>query len=235
MSTRPVFVAISVVAAAAVVVLLVAQVEWPGSLAGCVETGTCDCETVGGDGIRQPINALSSLGLVAVGSMILLQTKRASLRLFGAAVVAAGAASFLSHAAVRDWSHTLDSLGVKAVVLFAVIFPVARSRPVWAPFTVALAVVWALELAWPATTRPLLVVLVVAAVIANLGPRLPRRALQLATATLLIATVAWWLGRSASPLCDPSSILQPHALWHLLVAGAMGALYQHYQEVSNEV
>jgi hypothetical protein len=31
----------------------------------------------------------------------------------------------------------------------------------------------------------------------------------------------WWLGRSASPTCDPDSLLQGHAAWHLLAAAAL--------------
>ena len=31
----------------------------------------------------------------------------------------------------------------------------------------------------------------------------------------------WWLGRTASPWCDPDSLLQGHAAWHLLGAAAL--------------
>ena len=33
----------------------------------------------------------------------------------------------------------------------------------------------------------------------------------------------WWLGRTTSPVCDPDSLLQPHAAWHLLAAAALAA------------
>ncbi|HKQ01713.1 MAG TPA: hypothetical protein VJ735_15415, partial [Actinomycetes bacterium] len=33
--------------------------------------------------------------------------------------------------------------------------------------------------------------------------------------------VCWWAGRTASPLCDPDSVLQGHAAWHLLGAAAL--------------
>jgi hypothetical protein len=45
--------------------------------------------------------------------------------------------------------------------------------------------------------------------------------------TALAATAAgafcWWAGRTASPWCDPDSLLQPHAAWHLLTAAALAA------------
>ena len=31
----------------------------------------------------------------------------------------------------------------------------------------------------------------------------------------------WWAGRTASPWCDPDSLLQAHAAWHLLGAAAL--------------
>ncbi len=40
----------------------------------------------------------------------------------------------------------------------------------------------------------------------------------LAVVTVAVAGVAYLLGRSASPFCDPSSAMQWHAVWHVLVA-----------------
>ncbi len=169
MSVRSASIALSTLLAAVIMALLVAQVEWPGSLADCVLAGTCDCETVGVDGIRQPVNALSSLGFFVAGALVLVQATRSPLRVFGAALLTAGIASFVGHAAVRDWSHTLDSLGVKAVVLFLVIYPLTRTRNVIAPYTAGLLLIWAAELAWPGTARPLLILLTTAAIVINLS------------------------------------------------------------------
>ena len=44
-----------------------------------------------------------------------------------------------------------------------------------------------------------------------------RAALALAAA----GAAGWWLGRTASPWCDPDSLLQGHAAWHLLGAAAL--------------
>ncbi len=231
MSVRSASIALSTLVTALIVALLVAQVEWPGRLADCVLAGTCDCETVGLDGIRQPVNALSSLGFFVAGALVLVQATRSHLRVFGAALLTAGIASFVGHAAVRDWSHTFDSLGVKAVVLFLVIYPLTRTRNVIAPYAAGLLLIWAAELAWPSTARPLLILLTTAAIVINLSSPASRasRSMRLGMVGLVAAAVAWWLGRSASFLCEPDSLLQPHALWHLLGAGALAAIYQHYQ------
>ena len=44
-----------------------------------------------------------------------------------------------------------------------------------------------------------------------------RAALALAAA----GAACWWLGRTTSPWCDPDSLLQGHAAWHLLGAAAL--------------
>ena len=234
MSARLTLVALTVLAAAFVGVVLVAQVEWPGTLADCVISGTCDCEAIGRDGLRQPVNAVSSLGLLFIGALVLAGAAGTNMRLLGAVVLTSGVASFLSHAAVRDWSHTLDSLGVKAVLLFLIIYPLTRPRPIWPAYTLAVLLIWAGELVWPATSQPLLIVLVAAAVILNLPEARQRTSMQAAMLVMLAAAVAWGLGRSASPLCDPDSLLQPHALWHLLVAAGLAAVYDHYRLVEQK-
>jgi len=42
-------------------------------------------------------------------------------------------------------------------------------------------------------------------------------------AALAVGVPAYLLGRTGGPLCRPDSLLQPHALWHLLTAVAMAA------------
>jgi hypothetical protein len=46
---------------------------------------------------------------------------------------------------------------------------------------------------------------------------------RVALAATAAGAACWWLGRSASPLCDPDSLLQGHAAWHLLTAAALAA------------
>jgi hypothetical protein len=55
------------------------------------------------------------------------------------------------------------------------------------------------------------------------GRLTPRGRVAYRTALALAAAGAagWWLGRTASPWCDPDSLLQGHAAWHLLGAAAL--------------
>jgi hypothetical protein len=48
-----------------------------------------------------------------------------------------------------------------------------------------------------------------------------RPAYRAALAATAAGAACWWLGRTASPWCDPDSLLQPHAAWHLLGAAAL--------------
>jgi hypothetical protein len=50
-----------------------------------------------------------------------------------------------------------------------------------------------------------------------------RRAYLTAWGLAAAGAACWWAGRTASPWCDPDSLLQPHAAWHLLTAFALAA------------
>jgi hypothetical protein len=54
----------------------------------------------------------------------------------------------------------------------------------------------------------------------RLTPR-GRAAYRAALALAALGAAGWWLGRTASPWCDPDSLLQGHAAWHLLGAAAL--------------
>jgi hypothetical protein len=47
-------------------------------------------------------------------------------------------------------------------------------------------------------------------------------------ATLLVSFTIWNTGKDGGPLCDPESLLQPHAVWHLLDALAAWLLFRYY-------
>jgi hypothetical protein len=47
---------------------------------------------------------------------------------------------------------------------------------------------------------------------------------RLSAALVVVALAAYAAGRTGSPLCDPDSRIQLHAVWHVLVAGSALAL-----------
>ena len=56
----------------------------------------------------------------------------------------------------------------------------------------------------------------------RLDPR-RRNAYRAALAATAAGAICWWAGRTGSPWCDPDSLLQGHAGWHLLTAAALAA------------
>jgi hypothetical protein len=57
---------------------------------------------------------------------------------------------------------------------------------------------------------------------ARVAPRRPGVYL-VALAATAAGAACWWAGRTAGPWCDPDSLLQGHAAWHLLTAFALAA------------
>lgn len=50
----------------------------------------------------------------------------------------------------------------------------------------------------------------------------------MAVGAMVLAFVIWSLSHSGGPLCDPGSLLQGHAVWHVLCAVAAYALFRFY-------
>jgi hypothetical protein len=181
-----------------------------------VALGAGDCERLGEGLIAQPVNTASALAHVAVGAWLVgrglragagtarpapagTAASRAGARApavvgFGLAVAAAGVGSVDFHGPGSPAARLLHDGGLYAVVGFVAWHEVARRvRRARAPVP------------WVGWT-----------------PR-RRRAWRTALAATAAGAACWWLGRTASPLCDPDSLLQGHAAWHLLSATALGA------------
>jgi hypothetical protein len=174
-----------------------------------------DCETIGAGFLGQPVNAISALGFVIAGLIIVLN--RPSLRWVGTATIATGIGSFLFHGPMPPWAEWAHD-----VTLAWLLSVVAGQGTRWARLSrlPALAGLGALFAVAPAVADPVAVALSVVAVVSLL--RRDRSAATLAPLLLLGAVaVIGRLGATGNPLCDPSSLLQPHAVWHLGAAAAV--------------
>ncbi len=171
-----------------------------------------DCEAIGLGLLGQPVNALSSLALVVAGLVVLGRD-----RLMASALAATGVGSFLFHGPLApggEWIHDVTLAWLILVVAIksrgwerrfgaiglAAIAPVFYVAPALAdPFTAALVVVTLLLLVSDSRR------------IDTLGP----------IALLAVSAIVGRLGSSGGPLCDPGSVLQTHALWHVGAAVAV--------------
>jgi hypothetical protein len=184
-----------------------------------------DCEQLRAGLLAQPANSLSSLAFVAGGPWIVLRARRHVPDRDGIAVglatIAAGIGSLLFHAgdnAVAHWLHDTTLLVVFTLVAIRHVGRKRLSLARAAPFVAVIA--GATVAGFPASTA-LVVALLVGGVAVGVFVEWRRRESVLhlpLAATMLFGLSASWFGRRGSALCSPESILQLHALWHIVIA-----------------
>ncbi len=220
----------------------------PGPFRGetpLVAAAHSDCERPRAGSLAQPANALSALAFVAVGLGVLAavgRSRRAAARpamastmgaLYGAALLVVGAGSFAFHRSPTVWSGNLDAWAVTVVAIWWLTWNLHRKFRIRAPvleFLVLAGVTGVVVAAAPGATTELQVIWLGLAAWSEVSrPRLGRDWRRLAAAAPVVAAAVplWALSRDGRPWCDPDSLLQGHAAWHLLmaVAVALGAWY----------
>jgi hypothetical protein len=216
--------------------------HWLTAPASCLPDH-CFCERVSATWPRQPANTWSSLAFVAVAVWVLVRPRGGvarGLQLgYAGCLVALGASSAAFHATlgfVGQWAD-VTSMYAFASLLLAVQLPLCglsaarRRASIFVLPTVSSAVLAAFV---PASRRILFDLLLGLAVL-TLGllaygkwRQVPRGALGLAFGSLIIAALVW-AADLGHVWCDPASLLQGHALWHLLTAAAAGAAFAYYR------
>lgn len=194
---------------------------------------TADCEEWGSGLLGQPVAAATSLAYVLAGLVVVWLVARGrwsrSFAWFGAAVAVEGVGSVAFHGEGGDVAQVLHDAPLLGMLGFVAGWHVAR---VIAPIDPSRAGLGGVVGLWigvavgagaalvgaPATFSAVPVVVIVAA---ELVAR-RRGATPVWTPSLLVllgvAGVSWWLGSTGSPLCDPSSVAQPHGSWHVVSA-----------------
>ncbi len=201
----------------------------------------CFCEQVGSGLIRQPANTVSSLAFVLAGMVVWsLSPSEGANRLYGGALLIIGLGSAYYHARLSFVGQTLDVFGMYLLATFAVLAPAIRRGLVGRRAGVGFYLVGNLGLLlslvfWPAARRYLFGLLVAVAVVLELFPGTPRPRWKYLGASLLalgIGAGAWALDLKRI-LCDPTSPLQGHAVWHTLTAASAFLLFLYYRETGS--
>lgn len=199
-----------------------------GTWAAAVFVG--DCEARVGRFWEQGVNSWSSLAYVIAGALLAWAVARGRLPMsalvFAAAVALEGLGSVLYHGTPGTVSHAIHDIALFAIGGFVVGWHLGRLRGVsdaWAVAGTGIGLVvgssiWLVE---RSSTNVLVGVSIGLVVLADMAAR--RRALATVANPALVAlgtvsVILWWLGRSESPLCDPESPLQFHAVWHVTSA-----------------
>ena len=205
----------------------------------------CYCEPFrAGFFVRQPITALSNLGYVLVGALILaaapsrqknaLQNERLFPRWFAAALFITGWASFLSHASLTRLGEWLDLMGVYQLLLVLLVYSLHRltGRNFLVFYGVALFVFGAQMVIAPQWQQVIIAGILSAWVAAEVSVRKLRRPQGKNRFTLLAviffaAGAGIWMFNGRAPQCPPGAFPW-HLAWHLLSAAAFRFLYRYF-------
>ena len=189
----------------------------------------CFCEAVRTGLIAQPANTWSSLAFVLVGAWIL---ARSPMKLYGAATIAIGLGSAFYHASLTFVGQVADIFGMYLLVTFMLVFNASRLWPrvaelfgvLYAALNIALL---AAQIAVPQSRRYLFAaVIALVLILETRSHRINRKWLFWAIAAMSAGFLLWTLDITRR-LCDPQSLLQGHALWHVLGAVAAWCVFRY--------
>ena len=206
----------------------------------------CFCEAIRDALVRQPANTWSSLGFVVVAFWVarrsarrarhgLATLPRAHAWLLSASLALVGLGSAYYHAALTFVGQVLDVSGMYLVATFILLHrlgPRLNLSPVRGAlgFTLVNGVLMVGQVTTPALRRPVFALLLTLALIVEWrAARAGRRWLGAGVLVMLVAFLFWVLDQQRL-LCAPGSLLQGHAVWHLLGAVAAACLYRSYED-----
>ncbi len=207
--------------------------------------GGSECERLRSGLLAQPVNTVSSLVFLLVGLWIVVRGRRAAghrvqLAVYGVAVASNAVGGLLFHGLQTPGARWVHDVCILSVLLFIIAFDAARflgRTTAWTirGFLAALAGLGLVLALVPDITFGLYGGLGVAMGVLELVDyrrQLPVIQAEGLTArwmarlgvlvALALGATAYLVGRSGSPFCGPGSVIQWHAVWHVLAAAAMG-------------
>lgn len=205
--------------------------------ATCLSLEGCFCEAIRSGTVKQPVNAWSSLAFTLAGFLVAGRAWRllrepgfasGKAALYAASLVVIGLGSAFYHATLTFVGQFFDVMGMYLLATFLVVADLQMlgwvRRNWFGRIYISLNLALAAGLIWlPEARRWLFLILIVIvilfeALLRQLG-RLRRTTLWfgLALGAFGLAFVVWNLD-NGRVWCAPESLLQGHALWHLLGA-----------------
>ena len=185
-----------------------------------------DCEADSGRWLAQPVNALSSLASLAAGVIV---WRRAgsdpALRAFAVAVAANGVGGLAYHGPggrFGVWLHDAALVWTLGSVAAIDAGRLAGRRPSWLPGAVSGAVGATALAVRPASSGAVQAAVAAAVAAGEAAVGVRRIGPVLGPAALLaVAATVHARSRTGCAWCRPDSVVQGHALWHLLSSAAL--------------
>ena len=212
-------------------------------------TTRCFCENPRlGMAMLQPANSWSSFGYVLVGLFLIFEARGRAIATafpvgaaitYGIGAITVGIGSVLLHATLTLWGQFADVLGMYLLGGFQLVYALAKVMSLKRGTAVALyvavcAALVAVLIVEPEVRRWLFFVVLITALIIEIAFARPKRDgvilrfLLLAILAKAVAFAFWTLDQKLI-LCAPDSIMQGHAVWHLLGAVALFMTSRYYR------
>lgn len=209
----------------------------------------CFCEGFNQGSIVQPINTWSSLAMILVPLVIMiveLREKSPHFRyvMFCWVLIILGVGTLYYHASLSFAGQFLDNLGMSlfATFILAYYIPYFYHGKSLVPYllyvliNIGLAV---LQFFVPETRRYLFATLVISTTIIGLAllhRQHDKKAAHYAIATIITFALAFiiWILDFQPNMCVKDSLVQGHALWHILGAIALVFLYLYYKKLDHD-
>lgn len=217
--------------------------------ATCVSAGGCFCElTRNNSSVKQPVNAWSSLAFVLTAFLIFLHSRKWSdfstklplwmAYLLGIAAFLTGIGSAFYHASLSLSGQIVDILGMFLLATTMLVYSWYRLLDwnkreflwVFLLINISLTIV---QVVMPETRRYVFAAVLVIALLFEYvylfrkKPRIIATRLHAALGLFGIAYLIWIFDNNRM-MCDPTSLIQGHAVWHILGAISVGLLYLYY-------
>ncbi len=244
-------------------ILVLGQHEWTAQRPATCLPHHCFCEHVRAGNIRQPANTWSNMGFVLVGLLIFgvvardrdeetlsppsnpINNHRSIAYVYAVTVILMGLMSLYFHASLTFWGQWFDVQSIYLLGCFMLLYNLKRLMG-WGVglfltgFVGANALLGYVQYAHPAVRRHMVGVVVLLALVLEFVYR------KQGTSKIKLS----WLGAAAGCIamaffvwildikkiwCWPHSLIQGHAIWHLLAACMTGCLFLYYRSEREEV
>lgn len=185
-----------------------------------------DCETIRDGLLAQPVEALSALGFVGAGIWLAARHPNRDVRWYGTLLTSVGASSLLFHASAQSWAAPIESVTVVALATWLGAAASRRTRvgrPGRVGWAVATAAAATLMVTIPSSRHAVTGLAFGFAGMRVLGRSSRRRSLP-GLGLLGAGLLVYAFSRTGGPLCSPDSLVQGHAVWHLLAAAGLASL-----------